>query len=575
MNVEKNLGVVTAYGSAIQGGYNGTAEEFYEELANLPQYASRAETAAETSEEDVQTVLDAKDAAETAAQNASDSASTASTAAQNASAAQQAAEDAQAAAEDAAASITTDDTLSITGKAADAKKTGDEIAELKNDLSSIGSSALPSKSASGSVVTIADGADGAALKSLVLNLEPTQSGSGDPSPSNIRPITGYDSVSVVRAGKNLLPSRTNTTVKNDITLTVNQDGSLTANGTASADVTFGLPTDATTVYLPDTTKKYVVTGCPDGGSSTTYRLVLYLYLDGVYTNVMKSEYGSGITLDPTDGSFNQYRINVQVKSRQTVNNLTFKPMIRPASITDDTYEPYKCETIPISLSSAGTVYGGSLDVMTGVLTVDKGYTTVGDITWSYESNYTRFYGLIPDIITGIATSRTPFICSAYQTIDDGRTLSSVPDGSIYGAGSTANVYIKDTRYTDSATFKSEMGDVQIVYPLMTPSAYHLTPTEVTTLLGDNTIWMDAEGTIDATYRVDTQMYVDNRIKSTQGIIAPVEDSYTATANYAIGDYLIVEDTLYKVTAAIASGGTITPDTNVTATTVMAQIKALA
>jgi len=134
MNVEKNLGVVTAYGSAIQGGYNGTAEEFYEELANLPQYASRAETAAETSEEDVQTVLDAKDAAETAAQNASDSASTASTAAQNASAAQQAAEDAQAAAEDAAASITTDDTLSITGKAADAKKTGDEIAELKNDL---------------------------------------------------------------------------------------------------------------------------------------------------------------------------------------------------------------------------------------------------------------------------------------------------------------------------------------------------------------------------------------------------------------------------------------------------------
>lgn len=137
MNVEKNLGVVTAYGSAIQGGYNGTAEEFYEELANLPQYASRAETAAETSEEDVQTVLDAKDAAETAAQNASDSASTASTAAQNASAAQQAAEDAQAAAEDAAASITTDDTLSITGKAADAKKTGDEIAELKNDLDDI------------------------------------------------------------------------------------------------------------------------------------------------------------------------------------------------------------------------------------------------------------------------------------------------------------------------------------------------------------------------------------------------------------------------------------------------------
>lgn len=153
----------------------------------------------------------------------------------------------------------------------------------------------------------------------------------------------------------------------------------------------------------------------------------------------------------------------------------------------------------ISLSSAGTVYGGSLDVTTGELTIDKGYTTVGDITWRYDSTYTRFYGVIPDIITGIATRRTPFICSAYQTIDDGRTLSSVPDGSIYGAGSTANVYIKDTRYTDFATFKSEMGDVQIVYPLMTPSAYQLTPTEVTTLLGDNTIWMDANGELEMTY----------------------------------------------------------------------------
>lgn len=135
MNVEKNLGIVTAYGSAIQGGYEGTLEEFYEMMGNLPQYASRAETAAGTADEDVQTVLDAKDAAETAAQNASDSASAATTAAENAADAQEAAEAAQQAAEDAAASITTDDTLSITGKAADAKKTGDEITELKNDLS--------------------------------------------------------------------------------------------------------------------------------------------------------------------------------------------------------------------------------------------------------------------------------------------------------------------------------------------------------------------------------------------------------------------------------------------------------
>jgi hypothetical protein len=38
--------------------------------------------------------------------------------------------------------------------------------------------------------------------------------------------------------------------------------------------------------------------------------------------------------------------------------------------------------------------------------------------------------------------------------------------------------------------------VQIVYPLATPQTYQLTPTEVRTLLGGNTIYTDA-GTIEA------------------------------------------------------------------------------
>ena len=58
------------------------------------------------------------------------------------------------------------------------------------------------------------------------------------------------------------------------------------------------------------------------------------------------------------------------------------------------------------------------------------------------------------------------------------------------------------------------------------------------------------------------------------MIAPVEKGYTATQNYAIGSYLIVNNTFYKVTSAIANGGTITPNTNVTATTVATELIAL-
>ena len=47
----------------------------------------------------------------------------------------------------------------------------------------------------------------------------------------------------------------------------------------------------------------------------------------------------------------------------------------------------------------------------------------------------------------------------------------------------------------------------------------------------------------------------------------------ATVNHAVGDLIICKNQLYKVTAAIAAGETITPGTNVTATTVAAQISA--
>lgn len=46
------------------------------------------------------------------------------------------------------------------------------------------------------------------------------------------------------------------------------------------------------------------------------------------------------------------------------------------------------------------------------------------------------------------------------------------------------------------------------------------------------------------------------------------------AVYAVGSYLIMSNVLYKVTAAIAAGETITPGTNVTATDVMTEVVAL-
>ena len=59
------------------------------------------------------------------------------------------------------------------------------------------------------------------------------------------------------------------------------------------------------------------------------------------------------------------------------------------------------------------------------------------------------------------------------------------------------------------------------------------------------------------------------------MIAATEDGMTATRNYAVGDLLSVSGVLYAVTAAIPSGGTITPGVNVTPTTMAEQLALLA
>ena len=53
-------------------------------------------------------------------------------------------------------------------------------------------------------------------------------------------------------------------------------------------------------------------------------------------------------------------------------------------------------------------------------------------------------------------------------------------------------------------------------------------------------------------------------------IAPVE-GINASTDYAVGDYFVHEDTLYLVTSAITAGDAITPNTNCTATTIMAEL----
>ena len=62
--------------------------------------------------------------------------------------------------------------------------------------------------------------------------------------------------------------------------------------------------------------------------------------------------------------------------------------------------------------------------------------------------------------------------------------------------------------------------------------------------------------------------------TTSGNLATIEETSTASQAYAVGDYMVYNGILYKVTQAITSGGTITVGTNITADKVGDELKGI-
>lgn len=165
----------------------------------------------------------------------------------------------------------------------------------------------------------------------------------------------------------------------------------------------------------------------------------------------------------------------------------------------------------VSFASAGTVYGGEVDVVSGVLTVDRAMVDLGTLNWTKRntsSGHFRFTANA-DIYMPSSTSALPnIICSAYPTI--------TPDASWLGvSGASCNnsaqqILISDENYTDATSFKTAMNGVQVVYELATPQTYQLTPTEVDLLLGQNNVWNDC-GDTEVTYKADVALYVEKKL----------------------------------------------------------------
>ena len=137
--------------------------------------------------------------------------------------------------------------------------------------------------------------------------------------------------------KNLLKNTITSRTINGVTFTVNDDGSVAVNGTATVQTPF-IIAELKWLVKNIPVGKYTLTGCPEGGSSTGYRM----YAFKANKELSYTDTGHGFTGN-FDYNSGQQSANIAIVIGAGVNadNLIFRPMLRYAEITDDTYEPYK------------------------------------------------------------------------------------------------------------------------------------------------------------------------------------------------------------------------------------------
>jgi hypothetical protein len=149
---------------------------------------------------------------------------------------------------------------------------------------------------------------------------------------------------------------------------------------------------------------------------------------------------------------------------------------------DGTYEPYKGNTYSADWTTqAGTVYGGTLNVVTGVLTVNRAIVDLGTLTWRTLSEH-KFYATTTGVV--VYKPYTPqMLCDTYKFAGVRSASPWYGDENeltcyYVGTSTVRELYINDPAYTDVTEFKAAMSGVQLCYELATPLTYQLTPQEV-------------------------------------------------------------------------------------------------
>ena len=276
-------------------------------------------------------------------------------------------------------------------------------------------------------------------------------------------LHGYSKPWAGGAGKNKLENSATSQTVQGITYTVHDDGSVTGTNLATGNANLWLAQPAN---LQTGVSYYA--SCKNASTQGLYMTLQIRKTNSTRYIDITSDSDVTFTLASDESCY----VYLHTSNRSTAINTTVYPMIRLSSVSDSTWEPYEniCpitgytevnvaitggSTFTTQLGS--TVYGGSLNMTTGSLTVT-------------HANIASYAG---------------------QTINE-PWLSSL-DG-----------YLTGTTPTTGA---------QVVYPLTTPTTASLTPQQVTLIAGTNVITCnsgDMTITLAHPYELENPSYMESK-----------------------------------------------------------------
>lgn len=229
----------------------------------------------------------------------------------------------------------------------------------------------------------------------VASWKPTQAGTGDPSPENIRPIKGRDSVAVERCGGNVIEflSTNQNDFPENIKMAVDAEKNITINGTLvrGANIIIGMcrlhwvKGKTYTMYI----KKAGGSASLGSGDSITFAYSLFtqdynhFFRGDTRSTNLDAYIASDAALAETELIF-----MLQCWRPNTVfNNFKFQIEVVEGTAAPTTYKPYIGSIYTVTLLS--TIYGGEVDAVTGagdekakILTIDG-----AEIKFTNRNNY--------------------------------------------------------------------------------------------------------------------------------------------------------------------------------------------